>query len=85
MFFYSVLSYPKYVNRSTYAPNENVFRWDEMEWNISGQVTIDNINSMKDTIYPVAQGKQIGSMKDLLCGRSQYSDLLTNYSKYFLI
>ena len=52
-----------------------------MDWNITGEVTIGNINSMMETVYPVAQGKQIESMKDLMCGRSQYSVLLTNYSK----
>ena len=40
-----------------------------MEWNITGKVTIGDINSMMETIYPVAQGKKIDSMKDLLCGR----------------
>ena len=56
-----------------------------MDWNITGEVTIGNINSMMETVYPVAQGKQIESMKDLMCGRSQYSVLLTNYSKTFYI
>ena len=56
-----------------------------MDWNITGEVTIGNINSMMETVYPVAQGKQIESMKDLMCGRSQYSVLLTNYSNTFNI
>ena len=47
----------------------NIFSWEEMEWNITGKVTVGDINSMMETIYPVAQGKKIDSMKDLLCGR----------------
>ena len=56
-----------------------------MDWNITGEVTIGNINSMMETVYPVAQGKQIESMKDLMCGRSQYSVLLLLLNfQYFL-
>ena len=55
-----------------------------MDWNITGEVTTGNIDSMMETVYPVAQGKQIESMKDLMCGRSNTLIQLFKIFKYIL-